>query len=70
MLSMVVAAMLNKGPFILEAVKVLDCVLTRMAPHHHKKTATLRALHAWDHIAAKESLLVISRFTEKAHLPR
>jgi pyruvate kinase len=44
------AVMLNKGPFILEAVKVLDCVLTRMAAHHHKKTATLRALHAWDHI--------------------
>jgi pyruvate kinase len=44
--------MLNKGPFILEAVKVLDSVLTRMAAHHHKKTATLRALHAWDHITA------------------
>ena len=42
--------MLNKGPFILEAVKALDSVLTRMAAHHHKKTATLRALHAWDHI--------------------
>ena len=46
------AVMLNKGPFILEAVKVLDSVLTRMAAHHHKKTATLRALHAWDHITA------------------
>jgi len=42
--------MLNKGPFILEAVKALDSVLTRMAAHHHKKTAVLRALHAWDHI--------------------
>jgi pyruvate kinase len=42
--------MLNKGPFILEAVKALGSVLTRMAAHHHKKTATLRALHAWDHI--------------------
>jgi pyruvate kinase len=44
------SVMLNKGPFILDAVKVLDSVLTRMAAHHHKKTATLRALHAWDHI--------------------
>jgi pyruvate kinase len=44
------SVMLNKGPFILEAVKVLDSVLTRMAAHHHKKTATLRALHAWDDI--------------------
>ena len=42
--------MLNKGPFILDAVKALDSVLTRMAAHHHKKTAVLRALHAWDHI--------------------
>ena len=46
------SVMLNKGPFILEAVKALDSVLTRMATHHHKKTATLRALHAWDRITA------------------
>jgi pyruvate kinase len=42
--------MLNKGPFILEAVRVLDSVLTRMAAHHRKKMSTLRALHAWDHL--------------------
>ncbi len=43
-------AMLNKGPFILDAVQVLDSVLTRMAGHYRKKTATLRALHSWDHL--------------------
>jgi pyruvate kinase len=43
--------MLNKGPFILEAVRVLDSVLKRMAGHHRKKTATLRALHSWDHLS-------------------
>jgi hypothetical protein len=43
--------MLNKGPFILEAVRALDSVLTRMAGHHRKKTATLRALHSWDHLS-------------------
>jgi pyruvate kinase len=44
--------MLNKGPFILDAVRVLDSVLTRMAGHYRKKTATLRALHSWDHLVA------------------
>ncbi len=43
--------MLNKGPFIVEAVKTLDEVLTCMAAHHRKKMSTLRALHAWDHLA-------------------
>jgi pyruvate kinase len=43
--------MLNKGPFILDAVLVLDSVLTCMAGHHRKKTATLRALHSWDHLS-------------------
>jgi pyruvate kinase len=39
--------MLNKGPFILEAVSVLDDVLTRMQTHQSKKTPQLRALHSW-----------------------
>ena len=43
--------MLNKGPFILDAVLVLDSVLTCMAGHYRKKTATLRALHSWDHLS-------------------
>jgi pyruvate kinase len=40
--------MLNKGPFILEAVTILDDVLTRMQAHQSKKTPQLRALHSWD----------------------
>jgi pyruvate kinase len=39
--------MLNKGPFLAEAVSVLDSVLTRMAAHQSKKTAQLRALRSW-----------------------
>jgi len=39
--------MLNKGPFITEAVQLLDDVLTRMLAHQQKKTAQLRALHSW-----------------------
>ncbi len=39
--------MLNKGPYQLEAVTVLDDVLTRMQGHQSKKTAQLRALRAW-----------------------
>lgn len=39
--------MLNKGPFIGEAVTMLDDVLTRMQAHQTKKTARLRALRSW-----------------------
>ena len=39
--------MLNKGPYILDAVDILDDVLGRMEAHQAKKTSRLRALHAW-----------------------
>ncbi len=39
--------MLNKGPFVAEAVTILDDVLTRMQAHQMKKTPQLRALHSW-----------------------
>ncbi|MBK1986250.1 hypothetical protein A0J48_001565 [Sphaerospermopsis aphanizomenoides BCCUSP55] len=39
--------MLNKGPHIVEAVGILDDVLTRMQAHQMKKTPQLRALHSW-----------------------
>jgi pyruvate kinase len=39
--------MLNKGPFIAEAITILDDVLTRMEAHQSKKTSQLRALHSW-----------------------
>jgi pyruvate kinase len=39
--------MLNKGPFIAEAVTILDDVLMRMEAHQLKKTPQLRALHSW-----------------------
>lgn len=35
--------MLNKGPRIIEAVKTLDDILTRMQGHQRKKRARLRA---------------------------
>ncbi|MBT9613428.1 MAG: pyruvate kinase [Burkholderiales bacterium] len=37
--------MINKGPFVLDAIAVLDDVVERMRGHQHKKTARLRALH-------------------------
>lgn len=37
--------MLNKGPFVLDAIAVLDDVVSRMQNHQSKKTAQLRALH-------------------------
>ncbi len=39
--------MLNKGPYIDEAVTVLADVLRRMAQHHDKKNALLPSLHSW-----------------------
>ena len=39
--------MLNKGPFVAEAIAILDDVLTRMEAHQLKKTPQLRALHSW-----------------------
>ena len=39
--------MLNKGPYVVEGVTVLDDVLRRMQEHQDKKTPRLRALHLW-----------------------
>ncbi|MGP8125472.1 MAG: pyruvate kinase [Nitrososphaerales archaeon] len=37
--------MLNKGPYMVEAVKALDNILERMQTHHSKKSSLLRHLH-------------------------
>jgi pyruvate kinase len=37
--------MLNKGPHLVEAVRVLDNILCRMEAHQSKKSARLRRLH-------------------------
>jgi pyruvate kinase len=39
--------MLNKGPYVAEAVTILNDVLSRMSAHQRKKVSTLRALKAW-----------------------
>ena len=39
--------MVNKGPFVAEAVRFLDDVLARMEGHQAKKTSRLRALRSW-----------------------
>ncbi len=39
--------MLNKGPYIGEAIRTLDDILRRMAGHQAKKAPLLRALRAW-----------------------
>jgi pyruvate kinase len=48
--------MLNKGPFVVQAVKLLDDVLLRMQAHQEKKTPRLRALHSWEDLFAAESI--------------
>jgi pyruvate kinase len=37
--------MLNKGPFVLEAIDVLDHVVARMQSHQRKKRSVMRTLH-------------------------
>jgi pyruvate kinase len=37
--------MLNKGPYIIAAVQILDDILHRMQAHHEKKRSMLRKLH-------------------------
>lgn len=39
--------MLNKGPYITDAIHTLDDILRRMAGHQTKKRPLLRALRAW-----------------------
>jgi len=39
--------MLNKGPYVNDAITALDNILRRMADHHYKKTALLPSLHSW-----------------------
>jgi pyruvate kinase len=39
--------MLNKGPFIVDAMRTLDDILKRMQAHQSKKRPLLRALRAW-----------------------
>jgi pyruvate kinase len=40
--------MLNKGPYVVAAIRTLDGVLRRMQGHQSKKRPLLRALRAWD----------------------
>jgi len=40
--------MLNKGPHIIDAIQVLDDILSRMQSHQEKKRAMLRKLHWWN----------------------
>ena len=46
--------MLNKGPYILDAIRMLDGVLARMEGHQHKKTPQLRVLHSWQAVFLAE----------------
>ncbi|MCV7349938.1 hypothetical protein H7K15_07300 [Mycobacterium parmense] len=39
--------MLNKGPYLNEAVTALDDIMRRMAQHYYKKNALLRPLRSW-----------------------
>lgn len=40
--------MLNKGPYVVDAIKALDDILRRMAAHQRKSRSMLRQLNAWN----------------------
>lgn len=42
--------MLNKGPYIRDALRLLNDVLLRMERHQYKKTPRLSALRSWQHL--------------------
>jgi pyruvate kinase len=46
--------MLNKGPFVVQAVQLLDDILLRMQAHQEKKTPRLRALRSWEDLFAAD----------------
>ena len=48
--------MLNKGPFILDAVRTLSDILHRMQGHQSKKRPMLRRLHLADDLAGAPKL--------------
>lgn len=39
--------MLNKGPYIADAIRALDDIIRRMQTHQTKKRPLLRALKSW-----------------------
>ena len=47
--------MLNKGQYILKAVRALDDILRRMEKHQSKKRSMLRQLHLADHFSLKKT---------------
>jgi pyruvate kinase len=47
--------MLNKGPHVVEAVRVLDDILHRMEAHHAKKRPMLRALRVAERFASGDA---------------
>ena len=40
--------MLNKGPYILDAIEALDDILARMGEVQHKSRTLMRRIHSWD----------------------
>ena len=49
------AVMLNKGPYLIKAVEMLDDILQRMQGHHRKKHSTMRELQLASAFQTKKS---------------
>jgi pyruvate kinase len=53
--------MLNKGPYVLEAVRTLDDILTRMQAHQDKKRSMMRPLKLAKRFFEKQELKAAHR---------
>jgi pyruvate kinase len=61
--------MLNKGPYILQAVRVLDDILQRMEKHQSKKRSMLRHLRLADNLSVKQKSRRTRQLAEVAANP-
>jgi pyruvate kinase len=57
--------MLNKGPFVVDAVRTLDSILRRMEAHQQKKRSLLRRLRVAEGFAAEGRLMIEDPITHQ-----
>ncbi len=64
--------MLNKGPYVVDAVRALDDILRRMEKHQRKKRSMLRQLRLADHLSCtspkRSSLVEVEEHCEELDL--
>ena len=57
--------MLNKGPHIIAAIRVLDNILQRMSDHQFKKSSMMRQLRWWENVHVKKENIELQESLKK-----